>query len=296
MQTITAYKGKVWWLTFSSDGAYLASAGSGLSVSLWDLASGKSRRLQGGGFRPQGLTFAPHGPALAAVCASTVRLWPDPGQQPRTIITRVGYEHVFRPDGEILAYRLQEFDNHSGLTVLLRFFDTVRGDPADLCELSLPFSLYRLTWSPTARMLAGIHYETQTSRRRIHLLPLEAGAVPQLLRDLPPEAGRLSFSPDGSTLVTHTNEAILRWDLQGVPLPVLKGHRRMINGVAYLPDGRLVSCSNDGTTRLWDGVSGKCLDVRDWQLGELTTLAVARDGMRAAVGSKTGTILVWDID
>jgi WD40 repeat protein len=297
MRTLQADKGPVWWLSFSSDGAYLASASSGVSISLWDLSRGSRRRLKGYSSRAQAIAFAPRGPALAALCWGIVRLWPDPGRFPRTWVDRNGNEMVFRPDGAVLGYLHAEYIGGSGNFRALRFIDTERGEPADLHELVLPADgLWRLTWSPTDPLLAGIHWARTSNRNTLWLLRVEAGAVPQQLTDLPNALTRLTFSPDGQTLTLATREVIQRWDLQGQPVQPLQGHELSVNGVAYLPDGRLLSCSNDGTARTWDPVSGKCLDVRDWQLGELETLAVARDGMRAAVGSKTGTILIWDID
>src|SRR5262249_1561000 len=63
-----------------------------------------------------------------------------------------------------------------------------------------------------------------------------------------------AFSPDGRTLALATTEAIVRWNVATLdPLPLLRGHGRLIQAVGYLPDGRLLSCSNDGTVRTWDG-------------------------------------------
>jgi WD40 repeat protein len=73
-----------------------------------------------------------------------------------------------------------------------------------------------------------------------------------------------------------------------------KGHTRVVMGLVYLSDGRLLSCSTDGSVKTWD--SGKCVDTRDWGIGPLHALAVAKDGMRAACGSEDGTIFVWDLD
>ncbi|MFM9101799.1 MAG: WD40 repeat domain-containing protein, partial [Cyanobium sp.] len=78
--------------------------------------------------------------------------------------------------------------------------------------------------------------------------------------------------PLAASLVGH--EALLR------TLPA--GSR--VNALAVLPDGRLVSGSDDSTIRLWDPASGSCLAVfvghQDW----VEALAVLPDG-RLASGS-----------
>jgi WD40 repeat protein len=54
---------------------------------------------------------------------------------------------------------------------------------------------------------------------------------------------------------------------------VLEGHTRSVNGALALPDGRLLSWSDDHTLRLWDGASGACLAVleghTEWVNGAL---------------------------
>ena len=45
------------------------------------------------------------------------------------------------------------------------------------------------------------------------------------------------------------------------PLGILEGHASRVNGVAWRPDGTLVSCSADRTIRVWDINSGTCVHV-----------------------------------
>jgi WD40 repeat protein len=295
MQTIDAYKSRVRSLSFSSDGTTLASAGGqGRSFSLWNLGTSRRVRISGqqgryGELRE--LAFASSGTALATLSRAGISLWRDPFQKPGEVQHWPGGAFAFRGDGAVLALREMGY-GHGAAQV--RFERVDRNEPAGTSRpMPQPQWGSDLAWSPAGPVLAatGRTYETT----HIHLLRPGLDPDSNVRLEIPGVTSNLTFSPDGRTLAVASTRTILRWDVETASvLPALKGHDRMVNSIGYLPDGRLLSASNDGTVRTWDG--NRCVDVKDWQLGELSALAVARDGMRAAVGNKIGTILIWDID
>jgi WD40 repeat protein len=317
MQTLQAYTSAVQALSFSSDGVYLASVGPQHSrVVLWHRTTGRltnraDSRLVGRKearrrtSRPNisTATFAPKGPALAAVFGASLGLWAD-GLHSNEIITlrqpgdplHVG-EIAFSPDGTVLAFSatVRAAQSKHGLRRVSSDSCEPIGEPIELPLRETARNC--LAWSPDGVHLAVAGWAAGSQGAfAVHLIRASDFARTAIF-PLPGVPDTLAFSADGRTLAVATYSVIRRWDIADrEPLPALMGHAKAITGLVGLADGRWMSANQDGTVRTWDDASEKCIDVKDWQLGELTTLAVARDGMRAAVGSKTGTILVWDID
>ncbi len=77
----------------------------------------------------------------------------------------------------------------------------------------------------------------------------------------------------------------------------VRQNRKHILSGAFTPDGQsFLTASNEETVKCWDtaGWSLKCEYARD--IGGLRSVAVAPDGMTAAVGGETAKIVVFDLD
>jgi WD40 repeat protein len=77
-----------------------------------------------------------------------------------------------------------------------------------------------------------------------------------------------------------------------MPRQIMRGHTNRIRCVAHLPDGMLITCSDDGSLRLWDLVSGTQIG-KDWRDEDnedrpVLTMALSPNGKTVATGYTAG--------
>jgi cytochrome c len=94
----------------------------------------------------------------------------------------------------------------------------------------------------------------------------------------------LAVSPDGAWLASASWDHTVRlWPLRSGDARVLTGHQDNVNGVAFLPDGRVVSAGYDATLRIWPAGDGSPLVVS--LPSPLNSVAVSPDGEIATAGA-----------
>ncbi|MBS0266953.1 MAG: hypothetical protein JSS02_33815 [Planctomycetes bacterium] len=125
----------------------------------------------------------------------------------------------------------------------------------------------------------------------------EAGTRTPLISGPAVRTTRLAFSPDGQALVTAAYDGSIRqWDLKsGRIRQTWTGHSQPATAVAVLPDGRIISASQDDTIRLWEIDSEREVWRLESELLGVSTLAVSSDGKSAAWGGHRRKIVVWDL-
>jgi len=79
----------------------------------------------------------------------------------------------------------------------------------------------------------------------------------------------------------------------------MRGHTGRVKGVVCLPDRwRIITCSWDGSLRLWNLKSGNQIggDWRDEGYAEVSTMALSPNSKTVASGSYDGKVRVWDVE
>jgi WD40 repeat protein len=106
-----------------------------------------------------------------------------------------------------------------------------------------------------------------------------------------------AFSPDGSRIVTASNDRTARiWDATtAMEIVVLRGHDHVVNSAAFSPDGlRIVTASEDQTARIWDAASANEIAVLRGHDHVVNSAAFSPDGLRIVTASEDQTARIWD--
>ena len=109
----------------------------------------------------------------------------------------------------------------------------------------------------------------------------------------------LTFSPDGTKLVSASWDEVVIWDVakrQPIGDP-LRGHPDLVTSVAFSPDGQTLALGSRGTISYWDLSTRKWLGDLDLGRGQyVKSIAFSPDGKTlAAAAEAIGTITLWDV-
>jgi WD40 repeat protein len=107
-----------------------------------------------------------------------------------------------------------------------------------------------------------------------------------------------AFSPDGHRLVSSEADGTLVVSMLMDARPAVRWNPgSAMPQVRFVPQrGSFLSAGWDGTVREWDLATQQELSALSWSEGRLLSLAVAPDGMTAAVGCESGKVVMWDLD
>ncbi len=292
LRELSAHRDTVRGVSFSPDGALLATCSDDKTVRLWN--TGQRRRIRAliGHEKPvNAVAFSPEGSLLASASDDrTVRLW-DVKRRFCVTALRGHGERVtglaWLPGGERLV--------SWGEDGVLRTWDVrTRRQVGEMAGV-LGF----------AGCSATRHFATLAEGgERVYLWEPDSGA-PLLDQALPAAAHCLALSPDGTLLAVGFSEEglLLVGALTGAVLARIRYadyNANCVRGVAFSPDGALLAAASlDGGLRLWktETLAGGG-NTRAWRAlyeheGGLTGVTFSADGTLLATASHDGTARLW---
>lgn len=110
---------------------------------------------------------------------------------------------------------------------------------------------------------------------------------------------QMAFSRDGAHLLAWSAGSLACWAVaepDAAPRKAVNPTRKHFVSMAVHPAGPVLTVDNDRLVRVWDVPALAPSRTIEWNIGKLYAVAVSPDGTRAAVGSHTGRVLVWDWD
>jgi tRNA A-37 threonylcarbamoyl transferase component Bud32 len=124
-----------------------------------------------------------------------------------------------------------------------------------------------------------------------------ADGTPVTLRWHSDAVRSLSYSPDGSHLVSASEDGAVRvWDtITGADVLTLPGHKKAVKSIIYSPDGsHLASASDDSTVKVWSAWTGAEVITLHGHKGPVESISYSPDGRRLASASDDKTVKIWD--
>lgn len=284
-RALTAHPGTVLSVTFSPDGALLATGSEDRTARLWDTGTGAlARTLTGHAAAVNDARFSPDGTLLLTVSDDrTADVWKT--ATGRLIRTLTGHDAPvwrgrFSPDGSLIA---TASDDRT-----VRLYHAATGT----CVTSLTGydgAILAVEFSPDSGQLATAGPDETT---RLWRLATGQAVV------LSGHAGRVwqvTFSPDGGFLATAGEDGTARiWGADGQARAVLTGHAGEVNAVAVSPDAALLATAGeDGTARIWDA-QGSQLEVLAGHGAAVSSVAFSPDGTLIATASHDKAARLWE--
>jgi WD40 repeat protein len=311
-------------VAFSPDGQMLASTDYSGIIRLWDVDSGKHRKIPTPHKIVDRVMFSPDGRTLVSSRGDEVRLWDITTKKwlwdIKTEKFKVNLEDtigvrniIFNPDGSALYSLSRNGDE-------VRFWDTNTG------KVKLRLGLERTYRRPFALSPDGHTFatasrndykvqlwDTQTGKlkntltadaRYLKMLAIVNGR-PRLVNYATKSARSMAFSPDGKTLAVASDGEIALWDPETAqPKYILTGNEDFYY-LMFSPDGRTLaarcSVSLEGTRiYLWNidttniqnsGLRHIITDHND----EVSSVTFNHDGNILASGHNLEKIKFWDV-
>jgi WD40 repeat protein len=248
----------------------LPAAGEGPEDVPW----GVSHTLQGHSQWLRSLAWSPNGTFLASAGDDEIRLWTIDGGACIHILR--GHSDSVRalawsPDGSCLA--------SASWDRTIQLWDPASG----ACTRRLlghSHAVQSIAWSPDGRCLASMDHG-----KRIRLWNPASGACTRhrtlkghSVEGIDQLSLRLAWLGDGRCLaaaIKHQNiyrsNTVLLWDVgSGQCLHALKGHQDPIMSLAWSPDGSRLASECHHNTRIWDPLSGACLQTLEGPHGRVS--------------------------
>jgi RNA polymerase sigma factor (sigma-70 family) len=153
-------------------------------------------------------------------------------------------------------------------------------------------------WSPDGKTLAGgINFGDEYF---VSLFDPATGKLLRHLRDHQFIITSLAYSPDGRTLASGSQGAIVLWDAntgkllrRWEPNP---GQSKQVWSLAFTPDGKgLISAAEDKLVRLWDPQSGKHIRQFAGHTKDVRCAVLSPDG-RTLASAADKEIRLWETD
>ncbi len=200
------------------------------------------------------IAFGYNGKLLATASFEQIKIWnSETGKEIISIdkAFKVPYSICFSKDNKKIAV---------GGRKMAKVFDIETGK--EINTFKIKTIAYALDFSHDNKFLVvGEGFKTERDKYKITIWNLENGKNTQNFNGHERQITAIKFSYGDSLIVSSGNKLIKIWNItSGKKIKEIKAHERWINDIEFGFDNqRLISTSQDGTTKIWDLTTGQLL-------------------------------------
>jgi WD40 repeat protein len=276
-------------LAFSPDGQWVATAGTGGQVKVWETQTGREVfTFSGHELYTYDVCFSPDGRFLASTGRDAeIRVWDLSTKKLHMAFKRVTPEFrrlSFRNDSKHLAVAHEE-----GVTV----FDLESG------QIFRTLGKKGLRSNAVAYSPEGARLLMVTDRFGhdfiVKLWDIAAEREIFAHRKNQVSVNSILFLKDGAHYLTAQRGSVaILWDGEGREVRRFEGHVGSVNSLALdVDEKRLFTAGSDGNVKVWDFGTGQEILNLTGHVGAVVGVAFGKDGWLASTG-EDGTLRIWD--
>ncbi|GAO47091.1 WD40 repeat-like protein [Saitoella complicata NRRL Y-17804] len=292
MHTLRGHKNWVLAVAWSPDGKVIATGSMDSTIRLWDPKTGKEI----------GGPMQSHTKWIAALAWEPLHLVPA-GQSPRLVsASNDGTVKVWDTALRRVQYTMS---GHSGSVSCVKWGGTgwiysgSRDKTIKIWDAKDGKCFHTLKahahWVNTMA-LSTDHVLRTGATDHTGPAPSDPAEAKQKAKERYEAAARLA---GGEKLVTGSDDfTMYLWDPVKSTKPVAKlhGHQKLVNCVAFSPDGRYISSASfDNSVKLWDGRTGTFIATLRAHVGAVYQCSWSSDSRLLVSSSKDTTLKVWDV-
>lgn len=293
MRTFHNVRGRIAGLAFSADGKALMACVRGREqVAVWNLDTGAFRRWHPYADEPvSSLAFSPDGKWLAVGSEVGMVL---PYEYPA-----LEYDSEFHPGGfhsrrhvAGIAFGWSEGRSNCRIAMAAQaLLVAPMIDDEDQLPAVEPAGYTAVAFDPSGRFLAA--------GRDVGIVQVwDVWAREERARVETPGAARsVCLTADGQTVAAAVAACVELRDVAGLRVGYGCVHGARVTQVAGHPTRNLVaSACADGVVRFRDTDRATEEAAYNWNIGRVTAVCFAPDGLTCAAGGEKGQVVVWDVD
>jgi len=277
-------------ISCSSEGKYLAYAGTGTRIIVRNIQTGKKiHELNKHRHDISGLNFSPNNQLLASASLDHhVYVWNLSNGDVQFELeghTEAATCVHFSPDGKLLASGGRDKKVRLWNMANGKFIRSLIGHPAPISAISFSPENTTLASAGGAKMISLWSIETA---KQIRTFIGHHGNI-----------NAIRFSPDGSILAAACQDKkVYFWQVDNArSLYQMKRHEASVNDVSFLPDGNtVITASDDQSVRIWDVENRKTIEAIRSYSGSIFSLDFSPNGKAIACGTADNMLMLWSID